>query len=447
MKKVLIITYYWPPSGGAGVQRWLKFVKYLREFGWEPVIYTPSNPESPINDDSLQKDVPADITVLKTEIWEPYLFYKRLMGQKKNDKINAAFLTESKKPKRFEKLAVWIRGNFFIPDARAFWVKPSVKYLAEYLKTNPVDAIISTGPPHSMHLIANGLKKKLKMPWMADFRDPWTNIDFYSKLMLMPFADKKHKRLELEVLRNADVVSCVGKTWLAELEELLRKSAPQKFTQEVAKKFHFISNGYDPGDYDSVGEVKADTKFSMAHIGTLDKSRNPEGLWKVLASMVKKNPEFAKDLEIKLVGKVDIFVQEDIEKNGLTSNLNKIAYLSHHDVTVVQKQSQVLMLLINNTPNAMGITTGKFFEYMAAKRPILCIGPRGGDADKILDETKAGLLSDYTDLETLEKNIMYYYNSFKAGKLQSEGVNTERYSRKALTGEVANSLNNIVLVK
>lgn len=447
MKKVLIITYYWPPSGGAGVQRWLKFVKYLREFGWEPIIYTPSNPESPINDDSLQKDVPADITVLKTEIWEPYLFYKRLMGQKKNDKINAAFLTESKKPKRFEKLAVWIRGNFFIPDARAFWVKPSVKYLAEYLKTNPVDAIISTGPPHSMHLIANGLKKKLKLPWMADFRDPWTNIDFYSKLMLMPFADKKHKRLELEVLRNADVVSCVGKTWLAELEELLRKSAPQKFTPEVAKKFHFISNGYDPGDYDSVGEVKADAKFSMAHIGTLDKSRNPEGLWKVLASMVKKNPDFAKDLEIKLVGKVDIFVQEDIEKNGLTPNLNKIAYLSHHDVTVVQKQSQVLMLLINNTPNAMGITTGKFFEYMAAKRPILCIGPRGGDADKILDETKAGLLSDYADLETLEKNIMYYYNSFKAGKLQSEGVNTERYSRKALTGEVANSLNGIVLAK
>jgi len=443
MKKVLIITYYWPPSGGAGVQRWLKFVKYLREFGWEPVIYTPANPESPINDDSLQKDLPEGITVLKTEIWEPYLFYKRLMGQKKDEKINAAFLTESKKPKRFEKLAVWIRGNFFIPDARAFWVKPSVKYLEEYLKQNPVDAMISTGPPHSMHLIAKGLKKKMNIPWMADFRDPWTNIDFYSKLMLLPFADKKHKRLELEVLRDADIVTCVGKTWLWELEELLRKSAPAKFTPEVAKKFVFISNGFDPGDYDSVGEVKADAKFSMAHIGTLDKSRNPDGLWKVLASMVKKDAQFAKDLEIKLVGKVDIFVQEDIEKNGLNANLNKIAYLSHHDVTVVQKQSQVLMLLINRTPNAMGITTGKFFEYMAAKRPILCIGPKGGDADKILDETKAGLLSDYDDVATLEKNILYYYNNFKAGKLVSEGVNTEKYSRKMLTGEVAKVLNNI----
>ncbi|HTB30521.1 MAG TPA: glycosyltransferase family 4 protein [Bacteroidia bacterium] len=446
MKKVLIITYYWPPSGGAGVQRWLKFTKYLRDYGWEPIIYTPENPESPNNDSSLEKDLPKNLTVIKTKIWEPYNFYKVFIGQKKDQKINAAFLTESKKPKKFEKIAVWIRGNFFIPDARKFWVNPSIKYLQNYIKSNPVDAVISTGPPHSMHLIALGLKRKLNIPWMADFRDPWTNIDFYSKLMLSSFANRKHKRLELEVLKEADVVTCVGKTWLDELEELYKKgTSPLSTGREgsgVSNKFKFISNGYDPDDY-SDEKVEADKKFSIVYIGTLDKSRNPGILWKTLSEIVKKNPEFAKDLQLKLVGKTDIAVTEDIENNGLLPYMEKIAYLTHAEVTQVQKKSQVLLLLINNTPNAMGITTGKLFEYFAAKRPILCIGPKGGDADKILEETKGGLISGYEDSQTLEANILYFYNKYKQGYLPCESVNIEKYSRKMLTGEVAEVLNEI----
>ncbi len=437
MKKVLIITYYWPPSGGAGVQRWLKFTKYLRDYDWEPIIYTPENPESPNNDASLEKDLPKNLTVIKTKIWEPYNFYKVFIGQKRDQKVNAAFLTESKKPKKFEKIAVWIRGNFFIPDARKFWVKPSIQYLQNQLKNNPVDAVISTGPPHSMHLIALGLKRKLNIPWMADFRDPWTNIDFYSKLMLTSFADHKHKRLELEVLKEADIITCVGKTWLNELEELYKNGGGIN-----SNKFRFISNGYDPDDY-SDEKVEADKKFSIVYIGTLDKSRNPGILWKTLAEIVKKNPEFANDLQLKLVGKTDIAVTEDIENNGLKPYMEKIAYLTHAEVTQVQKKSQVLLLLINNTPNAMGITTGKLFEYFAAKRPILCIGPKGGDADLILKETKGGLISGYEDSQTLEANILYFYNKYKQGYLPCESVNIEKYSRKMLTGEVAEGLNEI----
>src|SRR5687768_9770887 len=173
-KKVLIITYYWPPSGGSGVQRWLKFVKYLRDYGWEPIVYTPSNPESPVNDDSLAKDIPSGITILKTEIREPYGLYKRFIGRKKDEKISAGFLTEKKKPKFAERIAVWVRGNFFIPDARKWWIKPSISFLSDYLTKNKVDAIVSTGPPHSMHLIAMGVKKKTGIKWLADFRDPWT---------------------------------------------------------------------------------------------------------------------------------------------------------------------------------------------------------------------------------------------------------------------------------
>lgn len=437
MKKVLIITYYWPPSGGAGVQRWLKFTKYLREYGWEPVIYTPENPESPNNDSSLEKDVPKNLTVIKTKIWEPYTFYKVFIGQKRDQKINAAFLTESKKPKKFEKAAVWIRGNFFIPDARKFWVKPSIKFLSDYIKQNPVDAVVSTGPPHSMHLIALGLKKKLNIPWMADFRDPWTNIDFYPKLMLTPIADHKHKRLELEVLNKADVVTCVGQTWMDELEEIWRKGKNARVSNS---KFRFISNGYDPDDY-AHDKVEMDKKFSIVYVGTLDKSRNPEILWRTLSGIVKKNVAFAADLQIKLVGKTDIAVTEDIEKNGLSAYMEKTPYLTHGEVTEVQKKSQLLLLLINNTPNAMGITTGKLFEYLAAERPILCIGPNGGDADKILTETKGGLISGYEDSRTLEANIMYFYNKYKSGNLACESVNIEKYSRKALTGEVAEVLN------
>jgi len=440
MKKALIITYYWPPSGGAGVQRWLKFVKYLREFGWEPVVYTPENPESPINDDSLEKDVPDGVTVLKTRIWEPYHAYKRFIGQKKGEKINAAFLSESKKPKKSEKIAVWIRGNFFIPDARAFWVKPSVKYLTEYLQKNPVDVIISTGPPHSMHLIAEKLKEKLSLPWVADFRDPWTNIDFYSDLMLTKGSDRKHKKLELEVLQKADAVIAVGQTMKQELADILQKAVPQK-----KDKFYFIPNGYDPDDYTERNSIVLDKKFSMAHIGSLDKSRNPKLLWKVLSELIKKNADFAKDLEIKLVGKVDIAVQDDIGKYGLKTYLNKISYLTHKEVTTLQEQAQVLLLLVNKTPNAKGIITGKFFEYMAARRPILVIGPVGGDVDKILTETKVGLLADYDDAATLEKNILEYYSLYKAGNLTSSGTNIEKYSRKSLTGEMANVLNTIIL--
>ncbi|MGP8217785.1 MAG: glycosyltransferase family 4 protein [Bacteroidia bacterium] len=440
MKKVLIITYYWPPSGGAGVQRWLKFVKYIRNYGWEPVIYTPENPESPINDDSLQKDVPQGVTVLKTHIWEPYNAYKRFIGQKKGEKINAAFLSESKKPKKSEKIAVWIRGNFFIPDARVFWVKPSVKYLVNYLRQNPVDAVISTGPPHSMHLIAQQLKEKLNLPWLADFRDPWTNIDFYSELMLTKGSDRKHKKLELGVLQKADAIVSVGQTMTDELQKILEKNSTQK-----SNKFYSITNGYDPDDYENIAPVELDKKFTMAHIGSLDKSRNPHLLWKVLSELVKKNSDFSNDLEIKLVGKVDISVQDDIEKYGLSSHLNKISYLTHKEVTLVQKQSRVLLLLINNTPNAKGILTGKFFEYIAAKRPILCIGPIGGDVDKILKETHTGLLAEYDDATTLKKKILYYYNNFKSGKLENGGINIEKYSRKMLTGEVVKVLEKITL--
>jgi glycosyltransferase involved in cell wall biosynthesis len=435
MKKVLIITYYWPPGGGAGVQRWLKFVKYLRRYGWEPIVYTPQNPENPIEDNSLLKDLPENLTVLKTPIWEPYSAYKKFIGQKKEVKINSGFLTENKKPKVTEKIAVWLRGNFFIPDARVFWIKPSIKYLSGYLSENPVDAVISSGPPHSMHLIALGLKKRFGIKWLADFRDPWTNIDYYEDLLLSRRSDKEHKKLEHAVIAQADAVVTVGDTMKEEFKQILNAD-----NAENGGKFFTITNGYDEDDIYK-GPVTRDKKFTLAHIGTMVRTRNPEALWKVLAELVKEHATLAEDFELKLVGKIDISVLDSIEKYGLKKFLNKIDYLPHTETIKLQQQSQVLLLLINNSKNAKGILTGKFFEYMAAQRPIICIGPADGDAAKILAETNSGLISGYEDYEGLKKNILGFYLKYKQDTLVVHSEDTERYSRLALTERLAEVLN------
>lgn len=424
MKKVLIITYYWPPAGGAGVQRWLKFVKYMRNFGWEPVVYTALNGEMPVIDHSLEKDIPENLTVLKTPIWEPYSIYKRFIGRKKDDRINAAFLNENKKTGLAERISVWLRGNFFIPDARRFWIRPSVAYLNNYLRENDIHHVISSGPPHSMHLIALGLKRRHPaLRWIADFRDPWTNIDFYEKLMLTSLADKKHHRLELEVLREADRVISIGERMSNEFVEMYRKSGGK-----ATSKFSVITNGFDADDV--APAVEKDRKFSLAHIGTLVKDRNPDVLWQVLARLVKVNPAFAEQLEIKLVGKVDIFVKEQIVAYGLERFVRRIDYLPHDEVILEQARSQVLLLLVNNTKNAKGILTGKFFEYMASGAPILVIGPPDGDLAAILKKTQTGLISHFDDVVQLERNILSYFKGENPVPDRGEVVG---YSRSELT--------------
>jgi glycosyltransferase involved in cell wall biosynthesis len=431
MNKVLIITYYWPPSGGAGVQRWLKFVKYLQSFGWEPIVYTAQNGEMPEIDESLEKDVPKNITILKTPIWEPYNAYKTFIGQKKDQKINAAFLNEKKKGSMMNDLAVWIRGNFFIPDARKFWIKPSIKYLSDYLSSHKVAAVISSGPPHSMHLIAKGLKQKHPhIKWIADFRDPWTNIDFYKDLKLSAGSDAKHKRLEKDVLRECDAVISVGKTMS---DEFIAINGGQK------EKFHVITNGYDEDDLVKT-TIEKDKKFSIAHIGTLVKSRNPQGLWKVLSELVNANEAFKNALEIKLVGKLDIAVKESIEEHGLTSFVNKIDYLPHDKVIAEQQRSRVNLLLVNQTPNAKSILTGKFFEYLSAGAPILAIGPPDGDLATILKATGAGKISDFNDTHSLKENV---YELFKSQTIKRNEEEIKKYSRKNLTKKLAEILNHL----
>jgi len=432
LRKVLIITYYWPPSGGAGVQRWLKFSKYLREYGWEPVIYTPENPEAPAIDHSLEKDIPEGITVIRLPIFEPYSAYKRFVGMKPGEKVNAGFLQEKEKPGRAEGFAVWLRGNFFIPDARRFWINPSIRFLKKYLKDNPVDAIVSTGPPHSMHLIAMQLNKTFNIPWLADFRDPWTGIDFYHQLKLTSVADKLHHKLEKKVLSSATEVTVISRDMMNEFKGIFDR------------KYKLVTNGYDAEDICPLPQNQLDEDFTISHIGSINPARNPVKLWKVLAKMVKQKPLFASALRIKLVGKVDIGVLKSIEESGLTPYLTRIEYMPHRDVMYEIQKSQVLLLLINNTPNAKGILTGKIFEYLGSGRPILSIGPEDGDAAVILRNADAGQTADYHNEEAMKRILDDYFIRFSEQRLESNTGNRLKYSRKELTREIAGILDEML---
>ncbi len=431
MRKVLIITYYWPPMGGGGVQRWLKTTKYLRDYNWEPIIFTAENGEASVVDDSSLKQIPKGIETLRVPIWEPFGLYKKLTGKKKDEKLVPGTVSE-KKSSLSQRLSVWVRGNVFIPDARRFWIKPSVKYLTKYLKENEVDAIVSTGPPHTTHLIAMGVAKKFNLPWLADFRDPWTNIDFYHELMLTKRADAKHKRLEKQVLNTASQVVTVSWSWAEDFKNICGRMPM------------VITNGFDPADFTKAGDVALDKKFTITHAGSLNDDRNPHILWEVLKEMCDADVTFKKELELKFIGQLSPVALQEAKENGLETNLNLINSLPHAEVVKHQMKAQVLLLPLNDTPNIDGVVPGKLYEYIGAQRPILCIGKPTGDSAKIIQETNAGKVADFKDKETLKTILTQYYQAYKQSNLKAESTNYEKYSRKILAGQITEELNKIV---
>ena len=418
--KVLIITYYWPPAGGSGVQRWLKFVKYLQEFGIEPVVYTVENANYLKQDISLLNEVPKGIKILKQPIWEPtdFLFWKK--NKHKNKGISnvskGGFLS-------------FIRGNFFIPDPKIFWVKPSVNYLQKYLDNHAIDVIISTGPPHSMHLIAEKLHQKNTIKWLADFRDPWSNLYYNKDFNQLAFAKNKNKRLEERILRNSDCILTVSNS----LKEELAKTA---------KKVEVITNGFDD-EFLASKNVILDTKFSISYIGLLPKQSNPNLLFKVLKGLCKESETFKKDLQLNFIGDISEEVKVEILANKLNENTDFVGYVSHQEAIAYQNKSQVLLLLIPNVKNNKGILTGKLFEYLKAKRPILAIGPEKGDLATILQETNSGVIVNFDAEEKLKLEIVALYQKYKEDKLTVNFSNIEKYHRKELTKKLASILKSL----
>ena len=420
-KKLLIITYYFPPAGGPGVQRWLKFVKYLPEFDVQPIVYVPENPTYPIVDEGLVSQISDKVIVLKNKIWEPYQLAS-IFSKNKTKKISSGIFPHKKKQTFLDKTFLWVRGNLFIPDARVFWVKPSVAYLEKYIKENNIDTIVTSGPPHSLHLIGLELKEKLNVKWFADFRDPWTTIGYHKALRLSNYAAKKHKSLEHKVLNTADTIIVTSKTTKTEFQAITNKP------------ISVITNGYD---IENVEKQTLDTKFTLAHIGSFLSDRNPLFLWEALVELLQEIPGFKSNLEIKLIGAVSQEVLDSIADFNLNDYLNLLGYVSHHEAIAHQKKSQVLLLIEINSEDTKSIIPGKLFEYMVSNRPIIAIGPQGSDFADIIKETNTGVFFDYSEKAKLKSVILDFYNQFLEGKLQANGVGLQQYSRKNLTKQLA----------
>ena len=425
-KKLLIITYYWPPAGGPGVQRWLKFVKYLPYFGIQPIVYIPENPTYPIVDKNLIKEVSDKAIILKHKIFEPYQLAS-FFSKNKTKKISSGIIPNKKKQSFLDKTFLWIRGNLFIPDARVFWVKPSVSYLEKYIRENNIDTIVTSGPPHSLHLIGLELKQKLHLKWFADFRDPWTTIGYHKSLRLSDYGAKKHKALEHQVLNSADTIIVTSKTTKTEFQAITNKPIA------------VITNGYDT---ENVEKQTLDTKFSLAHIGSFLSERNPLILWESLVELIDEIPDFKSHLEIKLIGAVSQEVLETITQFGLNPYLNNLGYVSHTEAIAHQRKSQVLLLIEIDSEDTKSIIPGKLFEYMVSNRPIIAIGPNGSDFAEIITETNTGVFFNYSEKMKLKGVILDFYNQFLVGKLQANGVGLQRYSRKNLTKELVQLIYN-----
>lgn len=426
MKRALIVTYYWPPAGGPGVQRWLKFVKYFREFGIEPIVYIPENPSYPLVDENFTSEISSDIEILKHPIKEPYRFASAF--SKKKTKQMSSGIIPKKKTSAMEKLMLYVRGNFFIPDARVGWVNPSVKFLSEYISKNPVDVLITTGPPHSLHLIGMQLKKELGIKWIADFRDPWTTIHYHKSLRLNKASERKHNELEAAVLNSADTIVVTSPTTKREFEVITKTP------------IEVITNGFDTTKEIA---VTADAKFSISHIGSLLSERNPEVLWKTLRKISEQNPSFKEDLQLKFAGAVSDEIKKSLQNKELLGNSVFAGYVSHSEALKLQQQSQLLLLVEIDSAETKAIIPGKLFEYLAARRPIIALGPKGSDIKGIIQETQAGTFFNYSEGKVLESEIIRYYADFKNGSLIISSQGIEKYSRRELTRQMAFVIQNI----
>ncbi|MEO6189618.1 MAG: glycosyl transferase family 1 [Saprospiraceae bacterium] len=428
-KRVLIITYYWPPSGGPGVQRCLFFVKYLREFGWEPIVYTIDNGEYPYIDHSLEKQIPADIEVIKNRSWEPFNLYKKVMGLSLHEKLKPNVIVEKTSRPLFQSIATFIRGNLFIPDSRMFWIRPSVKFLISYLKENPVDVILSSSPPHSVQMIGFYLKKELGIPWIADMRDPWTKIFFWDKLKMTNYAIHKNLLLEKKVLQTADKVVTVSSSCAIDFENISNR------------KIDLITNGFDEISHNTTNI--SSNHFTISYGGTLSSDRNPPLLWKVMSEFLESKPEVKNKFKLQFIGAIDPLVFDSIESYGLGTYLEKKNPTAHDEYLKDISSCDVLLLI--GAKEQAGVITGKFFEYLALQKPILAISPKNSDIEMILNQTHSGYNADFEDENEISKAIYSIFEYYKdRSKFKPNVLEIETYSRRNLTKQLAILLNNLV---
>lgn len=431
-KKVLIISYYWPPCGGIGVLRNLKFVKYLRDFGWEPIVFAPENPSYPFLDKNNEKEIPEGVTVLKGKIYEPLQLFKKISGRKKNDPLQNITATTSSKKSWIDNLGIWIRGNFFIPDARAGWIRPSVNTLSKYLKDNPVDAIFTDGPPHTNTVIGMRLAQKFNLPFLADFQDPWTQVDYYKLMRIGKLADQKHKRLEQEVFKTAKKITIASPSWKRDLESI------------GAKNVDVIYYGYDESDFQTF-QKKNSSQFKIFHAGLLGNDRNISIFFETIKEILDENPNLESILKIDFAGEVDFSNKDAVLKNGLTNITTFHGMIPRHDVIEHYQTSSLLLLPINQAENAQGRIPGKLFEYMRTYTPILIFGPSNGDVKHIVESKKLGISIEYQgEKAQLKSFLLAQIQQFiEIGSTVNTAIDISEFSNYELTRKLAGYLDGI----
>ncbi len=430
MKPVLIITYYWPPSGGSGVQRWLKFTKYLPEFGYEPIILT-VNPEQasyPVIDESLIDEIPENTKVFKTKTFEVFNLYKKSVG--KGEYPHSSFVNEPK-PSLVQKTARFVRGNFFIPDSRVGWRKYAVRKSKQLIQRYDIKHVITTGPPHSAHLIGLDLKRKLDVNWTADFRDPWTDIFFYDQFYHTSWAKKKDASLEKNVLEVSDNVIIVSQA----LKDLLL----EKSDKVTSDKIQVIPNGFDDKDFDLPSNPPKD-EFVITFTGSLANEANKMDVFgKVLAEVMKEFPEVP--VKFRFIGNIGPNVSDLFRVNGIDQIIEKIPYSPHHVAVQYLLNGTACFSVIKRTEKNKGILSGKIFDYLGSRKPIICIGPEDGNVAEILDECKAGKVIDYEN----EKGQKAYLRSLFTKWMEDPDLDIHeeaylKYSRKNLTRQFSDLL-------
>lgn len=437
MKRVLIISYYWPPTGGSGVQRWVKFAKYLPSEGWQPVIYTPENPEQLAVDESLAAEVPEAAEVVKTRIIEPYELYKKLLRRSGHSKEAVEVNPVNAQNKSLlQKAAMWVRGNLFRPDPRCLWIGPSVRFLKKYLSEHPVDLIVSTGPPQSMHMIGLRLSRETGLPWIADFRDPWTKIFYFKHLAMTPATERWHRKMEKKVLDEASAVVAVSPL------------VQQEFQAMTDTPVELITNGFDECDFSSEPCTEAyggaSQEFTITHTGLFAADGNPTVLWDVLAEKCQTDEAFRKLLRIKLIGKTDDQILKALKDRGLEESLINMGYQTHSVAVEQQRQASVLILPLRKEPEYKAVLPGKLFEYLASQRPILGIGQPDGAMAMIVNETGTGTVIDWNDKEGISQYIEQCWKRHLEGRLSSDGADLSRFTRRSLTRRMAGLFDKII---